>query len=97
MTWRVRYRDEDIYGSRGEHNLESYLQVDQKLPKRLKLSLRGTLGRDLADPAAEWAEACDRAGVPELEGTCVVTDSEPDEIERNKPYGMIWGTAEVRF
>ena len=98
LTARLRYVDEDVYGSLGDRQVEGYLQVDQKLPKKVKVSVRGTLGRDLVDPTAEWKDACDRGGSPELNGTCVATVVESDtEIVREKPYGAVWASAEVKF
>lgn len=98
LTWRLRYRDDDLYGSRGDRQLESYLQVDQKLPKRVKVSARGTIGKDLLDQPSEWEAACESGGQPELDGTCVVEDTETAlDTEREKPYGAIWVSAEMRF
>lgn len=98
VSARVRYRDDDIYGSLDDHQLETYLQITAKLPKRVKLSARGTLGWDLADPAAPWDAACDAAEQPTLDGTCVVDVSTLEtNVEESQKYGAAWIGAEVRF
>lgn len=98
LTARLRYVDDDIYGSLGDRQVEGYLQVDQKLPKKVKVALRGTLGRDLVDAEAAWEDACDSGGTPELSGTCVVDAAAAEtEIVREKPYGAVWASAEVKF
>lgn len=98
LTLRVRYRDDDIYGSLGDRQVESYLQVEQKLPKRVKVAVRGTIGRDLVDEASAWDESCEAGGSPVLDGTCVVDESALEtEIVREKPYGALWASAELRF
>jgi len=73
-TWisaRFRYEDEDVHGSKGEHDIETYLQIDQKLPKKIKLALRGTLVHELSDPEADWWGPCQAAGAPDLNGSCI--------------------------
>lgn len=97
LTLRVRYRDDDIYGSLGDDQVESYLQVEQKLPHKVKVTVRGTLGKDLDDAASPWKDACDAGGEPQLDGTCVATTTTSDEVEHKKPYGAVWAAAEVRF
>lgn len=98
LTLRLRYRDDDIYGSLGDHQVESYLQVEQKLPRRVKVAVRGTIGRDLADAPSAWDESCEAGGSPVLDGTCVVDESALEtETVREKPYGALWASAELRF
>lgn len=99
LTARVRYLDEDVHGATGDHLVETYLQVDQKLPHRVKLSARGTVGWDLPDTPAAWDRACELAaeGTPELEGTCVTDPDNPDVVQQRQAYGFLWFSAEVRF
>ena len=100
LTGRVKYLDESVHSSHGDHYLESYLQLDQRLPEqRVRVSLRGTLGKNLADPAAEWADACSRAGLPATEGSCVISDSDTDttSAEPGTLYGIVRASAEWRF
>ena len=100
LTWRIRYRDDDIHGSRELRQLDNYLQVDKKLPKRWKLVSRGFIGWDLADPEAEFKGYCDRQGAPELAGTCVADPSASDEAAEEptaKRFAYIWLSAEKRF
>ncbi len=100
ITGRVKYLDESVHSSHGDRYLESYLQLDQRLPeKRVRISLRGTLGQDLADDAADWADECSRAGLPATTGSCVSSDSDSDTTtaEPGAPYGILRATAEWRF
>lgn len=99
LTARVRYLDEDVYGAAGDHLVETYLQVDQKLPYRVKLSARGTVGWDLPDTPAAWDRSCDlaMAGTPELEGTCVTDPDSSEVLQERQAYGFLWFSAEVRF
>lgn len=100
LTLRVRYRDDDVHGSKGDRELESYLQVDQKLPGKIKVAARGTLGRTMADPDNTWGDACDLGGAPELVdgGTCIAeTTDEEETVLKGKSYGAVWASAEVRF
>ncbi|HJN77855.1 MAG TPA: helix-hairpin-helix domain-containing protein [Myxococcota bacterium] len=99
LQWRVKYLDDSVHGSHGERYVESYLQLDQKLPeRRVRLSVRGTVGKNLADPEADWADACSRAGLPELEGSCVATDTNDNELaEPGSLYGLVRASVEWRF
>ncbi len=98
-SWRLRYRDDDIWGSRDDRNLETYLEGAQDLPYRTRLTVRGTLGWDLADPPAPWAEACASGGVPDTVGTCVVDSAQDDgsTVEGSAPYALLQATFEGRF
>lgn len=97
VSARVRYMDEDVHGSLGDRFVEGYLQIDQKLPRRIKLTARGTVRWDLYDPEAPWKEGCEATDVP-LNGTCVVElGSGTDTREPAKPSAMGWLSAEVRF
>lgn len=98
LTFRTRYRDEDVHGSLGEHQLDFYLQWDQKFADRFTFSTRGLLGMQMSDPAAPFKGYCDRQGVPELDGTCVadpieaVAASGADTI-----FGVWWTSLQMRF
>jgi hypothetical protein len=100
ITWRVRYRDDDLYGSREERMLDTYLQLDQKLPNRWKIVTRGFIGWDLADPESEFKGYCDRQGAPVLDGTCVADPSATDDDTAANPtnkFGYVWLSVEKRF
>jgi len=100
LTWRIRYRDDDIHGSRELRQLDTYVQIDQKLPNRWKLVSRGFIGWDLVDPEADFKGYCDRQGAPELAGTCVAdpTASAEDADEPTaKRFAYVWLSAEKRF
>jgi len=97
ITLRGRYEDEDVHGSKGLRYVEGYLQVDQKLPKRIKVGVRGMMMRDLNDPDAEFKDPCNRAGAPDLCGTCVCEDIEDTEETELKTKGMVWVTLDWRF
>lgn len=100
ISARFKYQDEDVNGDKGDRYIESYLQLDQKLPKKIKISLRGTLGKDLEDPESEWAGYCSNNGEPEMSGSCVCEDCSEaiSEGEKDNPYyGLIYATAEWRF
>jgi len=103
VTYRFKIGDEDIYGGRGGKWTVMYLQLDQKISKppepRLKLQIRGSLGRTLSDPRAEFYEDCRTAGVPQLNGTCLDTDADEESVELSEEewYGHIWGGIEFRF
>ncbi len=99
LTWRIRYRDDDIYGSRDDRQLDTYFQVDQQLPGRWKLVARGFMGWDLVDPESDFKGYCDRQGAPELAGTCVAdpTDDEAALQQTANKFGYVWLSAEVRF
>jgi len=100
LTWRMRYRDDDVHGSREDRQLDTYIQVDQKLPNRWKLVSRGFIGWDLDDPEADFKGYCDRQGAPELAGTCVAdptaSEERTDEPNANR-FGYVWLSAEKRF
>ncbi len=101
VTWRIRYRDDDLHGSREERMLDTYLQFDQKLPNRWKLVTRGLIGWDLRDAESEFKGYCDRQGAPVLDGTCVADPSAIDDDDTaanpvNK-FGYVWLSVEKRF
>ena len=58
------YSDDDILGSKGSRGLESYLQVEQSIKERVKLRLRGRLGRYLPDAPQECDFGADDAYSP---------------------------------
>ena len=98
VTARVRYRDEDVHGSLGDHETDVYLQVDQRLAPRAKLATRGQVGWELPDAPAEFKEYCDDGGAPDLEGTCrALVEDDEDPGEKAKPYAVVWVSVEVRF
>lgn len=100
VTARVRYRDDDVHGSREERFVDTYLQIDQKLPGRWKLVSRGFVGWNLVDPEADFKGYCDRQGAPELDGSCIAdpADSDSDTAEETADiFGYVWVSAEVRF
>lgn len=100
LTWRIRYRDDDIHGSRELRQLDTYIQVDQKLPNRWKVVGRGFIGWDLVDPEADFKGYCDRQGAPELAGTCVADPNATDEDtleETADRFGYVWLSVEKRF
>ena len=72
--------------------------MDQKLPKRTKIGLRGTLGRDLLEEPSEWDAWCESAGIMDKSDACGVDDSDSDDVAvAEKPYGLVWATFEWRF
>ena len=98
ITLRGRYEDEDVHGDKGSRYVEGYLQVDQKLPKRVKVALRGTLYQDLTDPENTWEGTCDSAGAPDLCGSCICEDDTDSTSEEDlKTKGMVWASVEWRF
>jgi len=98
LTARVRYVDEDVWGSLGDRDLEGYLQLDQTFPRRIKLSARATVGSHLDDAPASWADACESGYTPELEGTCVADVVPDDEIQEGTGlYGLAQLRLEMRF
>lgn len=100
VTWRIRYRDDDVHGSRELRMLDTYLQLDQKLPNRWKIVTRGFMGWNLIDPEADFKGYCDRQGAPELTGTCVADPNAIDddaEIETAEKFGYVWLSVEKRF
>jgi hypothetical protein len=100
LTARIRYRDDDLHGSREDRMLDTYLQVDQKLPNRWKVVGRGFIGWNLVDPEFEFKGYCDRQGAPELTGTCVADPSASDEEtleETADRFGYVWLSVEKRF
>lgn len=99
VTWRAKYVDEDVHGSLGDRQFDTYLQVDQALPARWKIGVRGRLVWDLEDTPAEWDASCDRAGYVQPEnGTCLA-DLEVDEESTGStpPSGLAVVTVEKRF
>jgi len=98
LTFRTRYRDEDVHGSLGEHQLDFYLQWDQKFAERFTFATRGLLGMQMADPQSSFKDYCDRQGVPELAGSCVA-----DPVEElvasgaDKIFGVWWTSLQMRF
>jgi hypothetical protein len=99
LTLRVRYRDEDVYGSRGLHELDTYLQLDQKIGPKVKLVTRGLMGWKLPDPEASFKGYCDRQGAPELAGSCVAdpSDAAEEEVAKADKFGVIWASVQWRF
>jgi len=100
LTWRVRFRDDDLTGSREERLLDTYIQVDQKLPNRWKVVARGFVGWRLVDPEAEFKGYCDRQGAPELSGSCVADPNatDMDAVEETADrFGYVWLSVEKRF
>ncbi|HCH66131.1 MAG: hypothetical protein CL927_06065 [Deltaproteobacteria bacterium] len=100
VTWRIRYRDDDIHGSRELRMLDTYLQVDQKLPNRWKIVTRGFMGWNLVDSEADFKGYCDRQGAPELSGSCVASPNAIDddtEAETAEKFGYVWLSVEKRF
>lgn len=98
-TLRFRYEDEDAYGDSGARFYEAYLQLDQKLPKKTKVSLRGTLGQDLDDPASDWEDWCSTGGEISKDEVCGTGSSESTDVATvdKTPYGLVWATFEWRF
>ena len=100
ITLRGRYEDEDVRGAKGRRYTEGYLQVSQKLPKKIKLSLRGTLVYDMADPENAWRGTCESSGAPDLCGTCVCEDDDTagdDAGTETRTQGYLWATVDWRF
>ena len=99
ITFRTRYRDEDVHGSVGERSFDWYLQLDQKIGPKWKIVARGLMGWMLQDATADFKDYCDRQGVPPLEGTCAVDPSAlaEEELPAADLFGVIWASAQVRF
>ncbi len=99
VTWRIRFRDDDVHGSLEDRMLDTYLQVDQQLPNRWKVVTRGFIGWDLVDPEADFKGYCDRQGAPELSGTCVADPTATDDTVEEVPekFGYVWLSVEKRF
>ena len=92
----VLYSDVDIQGSRGgsgqfgDHSVYGYLQVEQKVAKKVKFRLRGGVGRRLPDPPS----ACDQAddtGLP-----AAVVEYDPDEHDL-RHFGELLFSMQVKF
>ncbi len=100
ISFRIRYRDDDVWGDAEERSLEAWLQGDHLFAGKVKVSLRGLFGRLLPDPQSTWEEPCRTAGIPELEGTCAVEDSGTEEetiLLTSRNYGELRLQVEVRF
>jgi hypothetical protein len=99
LTLRGKYEDEDVYGDQGSRYVEGYLQLSQKLPKKLKVGLRGTINRDLEDPESPWEAPCESAGAPDLCGSCICEDEEiqDDLASELSTEGLLQLTVEWRF
>lgn len=97
LTWRIRYRDDDIVGSLDNRQLDTFLQLDQKLGERFKLTVRGFLGWELADAPSEFKAYCDTLGAPDLNGTCVVQAEEEEFDETAENFGYVWAMLQMRF
>ncbi|MEL6343368.1 MAG: helix-hairpin-helix domain-containing protein [Myxococcota bacterium] len=97
ITARIRYRDEDVVGSRGLHQLDSFIQLDQKLGERFKLVVRGFVGWDLPDPDSGFGDYCDNLGAPDLNGSCVVTEQVEGIEETAETFGYVWAMLQMRF
>ena len=96
LRWRIW--DDDIYGSKGLRFTDTYLQTEHKFNKTWKAIVRGSMRWDLPDPDAEWADACDLVGRPDLSGACAVTpDADDLATSRSKPETLILATVEARF
>lgn len=93
ISARVRYRDDDVFGSRNDEFIDAFLQLRQDLPANLKLTVRGTLGSNLPDTTYAYREACDptRSAAdpyPEIDTTVYL----PPGL-----YGWAWAALEWRF
>ncbi|MBN2799022.1 MAG: helix-hairpin-helix domain-containing protein [Deltaproteobacteria bacterium] len=100
LTLRGRYEDEDVHGSKGNRVAEGYLALTQQLPKRLYLSTRATLIKNLDDPENAWKGTCESAGAPDLCGSCVCEESADNLTTDAAPLttqGMFWVTLDWRF
>lgn len=99
LTFRTRFRDEDVHGSKDNREMDAYLQVDQKIGPKVKLVARGLMGWKLPDPEAAFKGYCDRQGAPELAGTCVADPSDAAEevVEKADKYGVVWASVQWRF
>ena len=99
LTLRGKYEDEDVYGDQGGRYVESYVQLSQKLPHKLKVGLRGTINRDLEDPESDWEAPCSSAGAPDLCGSCICDESsvQDDLSTELDTEGLVQLTVEWRF
>lgn len=99
VSMRARYRDDDVHGGIEERSVEAWLQGDQLIAGKVKVSLRGTFGRFLPDPDAPWKDACETAGIPTLQGSCAVPAADEEEVyvTEGRNYGEIAASVEVRF
>ena len=101
VTLRFRYEDEDVKGDQGTRYWESYLQWDQKLPKRTKFSLRGTLGKTLYDPVNWWEGWCSQDCEVTRDQSCVASSETSSasaaDVDEELLYGQIKATFEWRF
>ncbi len=100
LTLRYRYEDEDLYGDSGARYVEGYAQLDQKLPRRMKFLLRGTLGRDLADPESWWEGWCDQGSLVSPDDVCGSSSGDSGDAplaEAGPLYGQVKATFEWRF
>ncbi len=100
LTLRAKYEDEDVYGDQGSRYVEAYFQLDQKLPRKLKFALRGTVNKPLTDPESDWEAPCSSAGAPDLCGSCSCTEDESIEDDLSSeltPEGLVQFTMEWRF
>lgn len=99
LTLRWRVLDENIHGSQGDHFTDGYVQVEQKFNATWKATVRGGLLFDLPDPEAEWDDACDNVGRPDLGAACAVgvEDTLDPTAARDKPEALILATLEAKF
>ncbi len=99
ITARLRYRDEDVHGSRDTHQLDTYVQLDQKIGPKVKFVTRGLVGWKLPDPESDFKGYCDRQGAPELAGSCVAdpADAADEVAEEADMFGVVWASVQWRF
>ncbi|MEE2828760.1 MAG: helix-hairpin-helix domain-containing protein [Myxococcota bacterium] len=91
----VLYYDSDVqggrgYGIHGDHAVFGYLQVEQKIARKVKFRLRGGVGRRLPDPPS----ACDQAddtGLPAAE-----VEYDPDDYDL-RHFGELLFSMQVKF
>jgi hypothetical protein len=92
----VLYYDVDTQGGRGgsgqfgDHSVFGYLQVEQKIAKKVKFRLRGGVGRRLPD----LPSACDQADDTGLPAADIVY--EPDDHDL-RHFGEFLFSMQVKF
>ena len=92
----VLYSDSDTQGGRGgggqfgDHSVFGYVQLEQKVARKVKFRLRGGVGRRLPDPPSACDQA-DDAGLPAAE-----VEYEPDDHDL-RHFGELLFSMQVKF
>jgi len=91
-TVRMRYMDEDVYGSKGIRAYETYVQWSQRVG-RFDATLRYTIGRDMGGHTQGVNNYCESLG----DTTSAEDTTEVVTEEVFKPIHALWFTFSTKF